>query len=206
LTLSLSVAGCSSSSDETESSTSPSSESTTAESTPSETEAPAETEEAEETSGAADITAAPATGISITGDGYIYSVPEGWELQDPAIAPGTDTIVADMTATGDFANNVNVILNPGAITMDQVEESAPSQLEASGGSEVSVRDRVNIAGSESAHISAKATADGVSYVVHQYYPTNDDQTYVVTFSYDDTVAEADAISIAESILASWTWS
>ena len=62
-----------------------------------------------------------------------------------------------------------------------------------------------IAGSESAHITAKFSADGVAYWVEQYYPTNAGQTYVVTFSFSETVSASDRVAVAESILASWAW-
>lgn len=49
------------------------------------------------------------------------------------------------------------------------------------------------------------TSSGVTYRVHQYYVTKDKQTYIVTFSYDTSVKDADATGIAESVLASWKW-
>jgi hypothetical protein len=69
-----------------------------------------------------------------------------------------------------------------------------------------VLDRLTVAGGETAHISAEMVSGDVTYKVHQYYLTEDDQTYVVTFSYGEDVSDEEAVDTAESILASWTWS
>lgn len=193
LTLAFGVVGCSTSSNDDSSPAAESSSSESPSSTP--------------TSESNELDVAPAAGALITGDGYTYNVPEGWELQDKSIAPGTDTAAADVTTTTDFANNVNVILSPaGALTPDQVESMAAKELEAAGATDVTVEPRIMFGGKESAHISAGMTASGATYRIHQYYGTNDDQTYIVTFSFGTDVADTEAVEISESILASWTWS
>jgi hypothetical protein len=153
------------------------------------------------------LDAAPATGPTVEGDGYSYAVPEGWEQQDSSVAPGTDTVALDLAATGDFATNVNVLLSPaGLLTPDDVEALAADELEGSGATDVELLDRVTIAGSESAHVTALLEASGVTYRVHQYYVSNDEQTYVVTFSSsEELVTDADAVGIAESVLTTWAW-
>jgi hypothetical protein len=156
---------------------------------------------------APELSAEPAAGEVVTSDGYSYSVPEGWVKQDAAIAPGADTVALDESSTGTFANNVNVVLSPsGSFTPDDVEAAAGDELEAGGATNVEVLDRLTVAGGETAHISAEMVSGDVTYKVHQYYLTEDDQTYVVTFSYGDDVSDEEAVDTAESILASWTWS
>jgi hypothetical protein len=155
----------------------------------------------------AELNASPATGDVVTGDGYSYAVPVGWSEQDSAQIPGVDTVASDASAAGSFANNVNVVLSAaGLITADQVESMAPAELEASGATGLTVLDRLTVADSESAHITADMTASGISYVIHQYYVSDDDQTYIVTFSYADTVGDDEALAIQESVLATWLWS
>ena len=153
--------------------------------------------------------AAPATGELITGDGYTYNVPEGWGLPQQDI-PGfdPDSLALDLEDTADgFTDNVNVLLSPaGSITSDQVEEAGVSELEGAGAEGVEARPRVSIAGEESAHLTALFTQGGQSYLIDQYYPTHDGQTYVVTFSFSETVSQGDREALAESVLASWTWS
>ena len=156
--------------------------------------------------GAPDISAAPATGVLIEGDGYSYQVPEGWDVPESSGGFDPDTLAADLTDTDGFSDNVNVLLSPaGEISPDQVEELGVPELENAGATDVAVQPRVSIAGSESAHITAKFTSEGVLYWVEQYYPTNAGQTYVVTFSFSETLGADDRVAVSESILASWQW-
>ncbi len=156
---------------------------------------------------APDTSTAPATGELITGDGYSFQVPDGWGTPDqPTPGFDPDAFAADLGDADGFSDNVNVLLSPaGEITADQVEELGAPELENAGATDVAVQPRLNVAGAESAHITAKFSANGVPYWVEQYYPTNAGQTYIVTFSFSESVAEGDRVALAESVLASWTW-
>jgi hypothetical protein len=188
--LALGLAGCASEPAPSDSSSSDSS-------SPSESSAPSQP---------ADPAAAPATGATVVGNGYSFTAPEGWGEQDNSVAPGTDTVAVDLAPTGPFASNVNVVLSPsGAFTADQVEAAAGAELETSGATDVAVLDRLTVAGSESAHITAVMDISDLTYRIHQYYVTDDDQTYIVTFSADVAVSDDDATAVAESVLATWTW-
>jgi hypothetical protein len=152
-------------------------------------------------------TAAPATGNTISGDGYSYQVPDGWAVPDAPI-PGfdPDSIAIDQTDDDGFSDNVNVILSPaGALSSDQVESIGVSELEGVGATEVQVNARLSVAGAESAHLSALFSSNGTEYRIEQYYPTHSGQTYVVTFSFSESVPQADRVALAESVLASWAW-
>jgi len=191
LTLALGLAGCAT-------------EPANSDSTLSESSAPSDSSSA--SSQPADAGVAPATGSVVSGDGYSYTIPVGWAQQDAALAPGTDTVAADSAPTGPFANNVNVVLSPaGAFTPDNVEAAAGNELETAGATEVQVLDRVTVAGEETAHVTAVMTVSDLTYRIHQYYVTSDDQTYVVTFSAAVDVPDEEMISTAESVLATWTW-
>ena len=80
-----------------------------------------------------------------------------------------------------------------------------TELEGAGATDIVVNNRVTIADSESAHLSASMTSEGTTYSVEQYYVSTDDQTYVVTFSFSDTVTPDERQAVAESILVTWTW-
>jgi len=147
----------------------------------------------------------PATGITITGTGYSFTAPEGWVIPDSAPA-GVDTVVANLDDADGFFDNVNVVLSPaGEVTPDQVETAGVSELESVGATDVQVRPRVNVAGAESAHLSAVLNQSGATYRFEQYYATNAGQTCVITFSFSESVSEADREALAESVLVSWTW-
>ncbi|KAA9089007.1 LpqN/LpqT family lipoprotein [Microbacterium radiodurans] len=166
---------------------------------------------AESSSPAASAPAAePAAGETITGTGYAYVVPEGWAVPDAAnVPPQADTFAADLTDLEDgFADNVNVVLSPasGEITPDQVETLGVEELEGTeGASDITVKDRVSVAGDESAHISATFEQQGTTYNVDQFYAVNDDQTYIITFSFSPEVSDADRAAVYESVLVTWSW-
>ncbi|MFK0401964.1 hypothetical protein ACIQTT_06510 [Microbacterium sp. NPDC090225] len=167
----------------------------------------AETETGTEETTAGELDAAPATGATIAGDGYTFKAPTGWDDPQQEI-PGfdPDSFAANLQDTDGFADNVNVLKSPvGVVTPDQVETLGLKELETVGATDVVVHDRVVVAGSESAHISAAMSSEGVSYVVDQYYVSSADQTYVVTFSFSDTVPAAERQQIAESVLVTWAW-
>jgi hypothetical protein len=152
------------------------------------------------------ITAKAATGPTISGTGYTFAVPEDWGVPDPVPGFDPDALAADLDDTDGFADNVNVILSPaGAVTADQVETAGVDELKNGGAKDVTVRDRVTIAGAESAHLAASLDTAGEEYAIEQFYATNDGQTYIVTFSFSPSVSQGERDDIADSILASWTW-
>lgn len=154
-----------------------------------------------------ELDAAPAAGETIEGDGYSYAVPEGWGVPEgiDAASQGLDTFAADLADTDGFADNVNVLLSPaGKISVEQAEDRGVTELEDGGATDVEVEDRVRVADTDAVHISANF-AQGASYAIEQYYVSDDDQTYVVTFSFSDTVDDDQRTDTAESILASWAW-
>jgi hypothetical protein len=158
---------------------------------------------------APELTATPASGEVIAGDGYSYAVPEGWAMQDPSITISSDSVAADESGGADdtFADNVNVVITPsGPVTSEEIEESVTKELETVGATDIEILDRVTVTGIETPHISASMDSAGVSYIAHQYYLSDDDALYVVTFSFDPTTDDAAAVDVSESILASWEWS
>lgn len=148
---------------------------------------------------------APASGETIAGTGYSFQVPEGWTEQDAgAIQAGLDTVAIDATDDDGFSDNVNVILSPaGELSADQIEQLAPAELEGSGATDVELLDRVTIDGSESPHVTGIFTASGATYRIDQYYPTTAGQTFIVTFSYNETVPQDERDAVAFAVLASW---
>lgn len=150
-----------------------------------------------------------ANGSKIEGTGYSYSVPEGWNVptQDIPGTEQTDTFAANLTDADGFADNVNVIrLDPAPIKeLDPLEKALTSELEGAGSKDISVRDRSQIDGDEAIHIASVQSQQGKNYLTEQYNAIHDGVSYVVTFSFSDTVSAADRDKIAGSILTSWTW-
>ncbi|MET0767573.1 MAG: hypothetical protein ABWY50_08015 [Aeromicrobium sp.] len=149
------------------------------------------------------------SGDTIEGTGYSYAVPEGWSTPEQDI-PGTeqtDSFAADLTDTDGFSDNVNVIrLDPAPLDdLDQLEDGLTAELEGAGSKDVTVGDRVEIDGDEAVAISSSQTQAGAEYLTDQFNAIHDGVSYVVTFSFSDTVSEADRQDLAASVLASWKW-
>ena len=150
--------------------------------------------------------AEPAAGDVIDGDGYSLTVPEGW-MQVAQAPTGADVAAMDSNDADGFADNLNVVISPaGLVSLDVVEQAGPAEIEAAGGTDVVVGERITAAGNEIAHVTANATAQGVDYVVEQYALSSTDQTYLVTFSFSPEVPQSDRVALAESVLATWAWS
>ncbi|MCL3816886.1 hypothetical protein [Aeromicrobium wangtongii] len=151
-----------------------------------------------------------ASGSKISGNGYSYSVPEGWATPEQKV-PGTeqtDSFAANLTDTDGFADNVNVLrLDPAPITdLDPLEQALFNELTVAGSQDVTIQDRTEIAGDEAIHISAKHIQQAGTYLTEQYNAIHDGVSYVVTFSFSDTVPQDERDKIAGSVLTTWTWS
>ncbi|MFV0375402.1 hypothetical protein [Microbacterium sp.] len=148
-----------------------------------------------------------ATGELVTGDGYTFNAPEGWGVPDQEVPGFTpDVMIANLGDTDGFADNMNVVLSPaGEVTVEQAEQSVVSELEAAGYADVEVNDRATIGGDESAHITAALSQGTTSMVMDQFYVSHSGQTYVVTFSTNDSTPADDRAAVYEPVLASWAW-
>ena len=146
-----------------------------------------------------------ASGTTITGTGYTFSVPEGWAEPEQDLTGGqADALV--MQSSGDGASNITVVLSPTMLTPTDVETQGAAGLEGFGATNVETKDRVQIGGSESAHLTATLAQGGIEAIVDQYYATQGDQTYVITFTTTSDTAEADRQALSDTVLSSWTWS
>ena len=150
-----------------------------------------------------------ADGDTVKGTDYSYSLPKGWEVPTQKI-PGTeqtDSFAADLTDADGFADNVNVIrLDPAPVDdLDKLEPALTAELEKGGSKDVTVRDRGEVDGDEAVHVSSIQEQQGKQYLTEQYNAIHDGVSYVITFSFSDTVSEDDRDDLAESVLDSWTW-
>jgi hypothetical protein len=162
---------------------------------------------AEPDAGAArELDAAPATGETVSGTGYTFVAPQGWGMPAGGI-PGfdPDAFVANLQDADGFTDNLNIILSPiGPFTPDQIEATALVELKATA-TDVEVKERVMIGGVESVHVGAAMAVGETSSAVEQYYVSSDEEGYVVTFGFSETVPEADREALAESVLVTWEW-
>lgn len=160
---------------------------------------------------AAETTVAPAPpstfpdGFTVTGDDYSFMTPDGWGTPDVDAPEGVDRFALDLTDRDGFADNVNVVLSPlGEVPLVSAIPLAQREFEQMG-MEITVRDRLVVAGSEAGQLSGTFDEDGAQYVVEQFYVPHDGQTFIITFSFSSTVGRADREAFAESVLATWRW-
>ena len=148
-----------------------------------------------------------AKGPEISGTGYIYNVPRGWG-RPPQNIPGfnPDSLAVDLRDSDGFTDNVTVILSPAReMTPAQLEDAAEKELGAVGAKDISLNDRVTVAGSESVHVTAGMSMNDNDYTIEQFYPTDNGQTFVVTFSFSSRVTARERATVTDAALASWVW-
>lgn len=150
-----------------------------------------------------------AEGKTIKGTGYTYQVPKGWDVPS-ADTPGTaqaDSFAGDLTDKDGFTDNVNVILDNTVVGIDraQLESSVEKVLTNAKATDIKIKDPVTIAGDESFHVGAAFQQSGVTYRTEQYAASHDGKGFIITFSFSDSVAEADRDARAAAILATWKW-
>lgn len=190
----LTLAGCGGSDGDDDSSSSDSSSST---------DAP-DKDDAGDQDDAGDV--APATGDTITAEGFSFKAPEGWtDAKD--VNPSAIALAANRQDTDGFADNVNVISDPTIVDadMDKLESSIEKVLTNANAKDVEVEDPIDVDGEEAARISAIFELNGNKYRTEQFAVDHDGKGYVVTFSFSEDVPDADRDELAESVLQTWTW-
>lgn len=149
---------------------------------------------------------APATGDTITAEGFSFKAPEGWtDAKD--VNPSAIALAANRQDTDGFADNVNVISDPTIVDadMDKLESSIEKVLTNANAKDVEVEDPIDVDGEEAARISAIFELNGNKYRTEQFAVDHDGKGYVVTFSFSEDVPDADRDELAESVLQTWTW-
>lgn len=154
-------------------------------------------------------TDAPTDSSTIKGTGYTYTVPDGWGVPKQKIdgAEQIDSFAGDLNDKDGFTDNVNVIrIEPAPVTdADALETAFVKELEGAGSKDVTVRDRTDIDGDQAVHVASNRDQAGKTYLAEQYDVIHDGASYVITFSFSDTVSEADRDDLAASVLTSWAW-
>ena len=148
-------------------------------------------------------------GDTITGTGYTFAVPEDWAVPEQDI-PGTeatDAFAANLKDADGFADNVNVIrLDPAPVEdLDRLEDGLGAELERAGSKDIKVGDRADVDGDEAVSISSVQSQNGTNYLTDQFNAIHDGVSYVITFSFSETVSAEDRQELAASVLSSWKW-
>jgi hypothetical protein len=151
---------------------------------------------------------APASGVLVNGAGgaYTFHAPLGWTI--PKNAPQADAyvIAAEPDAKG-FYDTINVLPAPSTtLSLDEEEQGGVSYLkQVMKATQVQVRPRVTIDGVEGVHLSSLQTQDGVALWSEQYRVNHGGIAFTINFDFHETESQAVREALAESVLASWTW-
>ena len=183
------------------------SESTTTEAPTDEPTDGPTTEPAEDPSTEPAPTEAPASGLTISGNGYTYAVPDGWQDISTAMKksqPMLNTAAGEpLSGMEGIRDNMNVVLIPG-LDIEAYEAAAPGELKFMV-KDLTILPRTTVAEEDSAHVGGVATTGGVSFWFEQYAVEHDGQLYSVSFAVDKDRPEAERRAQIDSILTSWRW-
>lgn len=148
----------------------------------------------------------PASGVLIKGTGYTFHAPTGWTPPDRPQKEDSYAISARPDAKG-YYDTVNVIISPANNDNFPTEELAGAEylLQVTKATAVQVRPRVEFAGEEAVHISDVTDHQGVTRRNEQYLVTHDGTDLYITFAFDVAEPQNTRESLAESVLASWSW-
>lgn len=145
-------------------------------------------------------------GDRISGEGYSYAIPDGWEEATDEVKksqPLVDTAVMNPEAQDNFRDNVNIVTATNSeLAPDAVERSLVRELEGNDKFEdVTAQDRVQIDGVEAAQVWSKMK--GMDFNTVQFATFRDGRSYVVTYS--SSAPHAEASERAQEFLQGWSW-
>lgn len=152
------------------------------------------------------LSVAPATGVLITGTGYTFHAPSGWTLPTSSVQADSYAISATPNMGGLY-DTINVLIQPTNHDSFNAEEQHGVEYlqQVVGATAIQVRPRVEIAGAEAVHISSLQTQRGIVRRDEQYLVTHDGTDLTITFNFDEAEPQPDRETLAEAVLASWTW-
>ena len=159
-------------------------------------------------------TAAPSTGKAMSGTGYGYKLPKGWEditSQLKQNQPGIDTGGRAKPATPPFTANMNTLTTPSKVTGDPSEDdlsALASQIKAEVNSlapNIVTKSNVTIAGAPAVHQEGPANSSGTKFYLVQYFAIHEGNNYGLTFAFRKKDSAAEREKVIQPVLASWKW-
>jgi len=152
---------------------------------------------------------APATGDKAEGEGFSFTVPEGWrDITDEIPGFSPEVAYAAPEPQDGFTTNINVLKEPGfsGRSTEEVVEATAEQLGTMGFQEVQQLDPFTLDDKKIGVISATASQNSVTYRTRQYFVGGDDKGWVVTFSFPASSTPDEQKKLAESVMTTWDWS
>jgi hypothetical protein len=160
-------------------------------------------------------TAQPATGKAMTGTGYGYSLPDGWEditTQLKQNQPGIDTGGRAKPATPPFTANMNTLTTPSKVSGDPSKadlDALAAQIKgevASLAPTIETKPHFSIGGAPAVHQEGNANSSGTKFYLVQYFAIYKGNNYGITFAFPKSTTAGEREKIVQPVLASWKWS
>lgn len=148
------------------------------------------------------------TGDEVETEEFGFTAPEGWRDVTDQIE-GFDPVVAyaeQPEAGADFAANINVLrFTDGGQALDDLMDSAQTELEGAGYTEIAEQDPAQVDGEESGVIAAATSMNGIDYRTYQYLALHDGGRYVMTFSFPSDTSLDDQAALSRGVMSTWSW-
>jgi len=156
----------------------------------------------------ASVSQAPA-GKTITGKGYSFTAPEGWEDIQKEMGDQFDAAARESGQTDGFADNINVITaGSSGITLEKLKESIEGQLKAAGGKNIKILDDIKIDGVPAAHAQAEIPVPNKAGLIahtNQFYIVREDGEFLITITSEGGFDDPKTQGAVARILNSWKW-
>jgi hypothetical protein len=160
-------------------------------------------------------TVAPATGIAMSGTGYAYHLPTGWDdisAQLKQSQPGIDTGGREKPATPPFTANMNTLTTPSQISgtpstsdLDGLAAQIKQEVKSLAPNVVT-QPHTTLAGAPAVHQEGQANSSGTKFFLVQYFAVYKGNNYGVTFAFPAKTTAAQRSKVVDPVLASWKWS
>jgi hypothetical protein len=159
-------------------------------------------------------TAKPSTGKAMSGSGYVYNLPKGWEditSQLKQNQPGIDTGGRARPATPPFTANMNTLTTPSKVTgsptatdLDALAAQIKGEVKSLAPT-IQTRPHVTIAGAPAVHQEGNANSSGTKFYLVQYFAIHKGNNYGLTFAFPKKDTAAEREKVVQPVLASWKW-
>ena len=146
---------------------------------------------------------------TIDGDGYFFTIPEGWDDATSAAggAQGVDSVVRSDEDDNGFRTNVLVEVQSaqGVTDLEKIRPAWESNIGNAVGAAPQPIDGITIDGEAAAGVRVQTTQQGTDVVQVAYLTINNDKVYSIALSSHADAAD-EAAGQFEQLLDSWSWS
>jgi PsbP len=146
-------------------------------------------------------------GETLEGDGYSYTIPDGWsDTTSQTNTEGIDSVVRSDDDADGFHTNILVEVDAASGVTDptQIEEQWMTNIGRSVNATPESIDATSIDGQDAVGMRLETTTEDIDVVQVAYLTINADQVYSIALS-ASAGSEDEATEALQELLESWTW-